>query len=126
MPEEYTSLVTALKNLTQVEDPRAEKPVMVVLPMAEYEWDKRPDTVSYGLVSLDFEADALNGDNQKISVSYSGSVDLFSMAKSGAGWIELITATLAEHCESAWSLNAHMYEQETGLFHWEWAFEVEG
>ena len=126
MPEEYTSLVTALKNLEQVEDAKADPLKKVKLPMAEDEWDVRPDTVSYGLVSLDFEADALNGDNQKVNTSYAGSVDLFSMARGGAGWIELITATLAEHCESAWSLNAHMYERETGLFHWEWAFEVEG
>ena len=27
---------------------------------------------------------------------------------------------------SRWRLNAHMYEHDTGLFHWEWAFQVEG
>ena len=121
MPTEYTNLVTALKALTQGESPN-----LVRLPMAEDDWNTRPETVSYGIVSLDFEADALNGDNRKVATAYEGSVDLYSMARSGAGWVELITETLTDYCESCWSLNHHTYEQETGLFHWEWAFQVEG
>ena len=126
MPEEYTNLVRALKNLTQVEDPNAEDPVLVALPMAEDEWDTRPDVVSYGIVLLQFEAGALYGDNLKVATAYSGSVHLFSLARGGAGWVEQITDTLKEHCESCWSLNYHTYERETGLFHWEWVFQVEG
>jgi len=122
MPEEYTALVTALKNITQGTSP---DPV-VKLPMAEDDWNTRPDTVSYGTVRLDFEVDALNGDNRKVAAAYEGSVDLYSLNRDGAGWIPLICATLTEYCESAWSLNAHMYEHDTGLFHWEWAFQVEG
>ena len=126
MPEEYTKLVAALKNLQQVEDLTADPPVMVTLPMAEDGWDTRPDVVSYGEVRLDFEADSLTGDDLKQSIAYEGSVDLYSMVRNGAGWVELITATLTEHCESCWSLNHHTYERDTGLFHWEWAFQVEG
>ena len=122
MPEEYTALVTALKALTQGEAP---DPV-VKLPMAEDEWNTRPDTVSYGIVLLQYEVDALRGDNRKLDTSYSGSVHLFSLQRNGAGWVPLITGTLTEHCESAWSLNYHTYERDTGLFHWEWAFQVEG
>ena len=122
MPEEYTQLVTALKALTQGESP---DPV-ITLPMAEDEWNTRPDAVSYGIVQLEFEADALRGDDRKCVTAYEGSVDLFSMLRSGAGWVELITATLTEHCGSCWSLNTHVYERETGLFHWEWVFQVEG
>jgi len=119
MPEEYTSLVTALKGLTQTEGGTE-----VSLPVAEDEWNTRPDSVSYGMVSLDFEADALRGDDGKKTTSYEGSVDLFSLVKTGAGWVELITETLAEHCGGCWSLNSHVYERETSLFHWEWTFEV--
>jgi hypothetical protein len=122
MPEEYTNLVTALKGLTQGE---ASDPV-VKLPMAEDEWNTRPDTVSYGIVLLQYEVDALRGDNRKLDTSYSGSVHLFSLQRDGAGWVPLITGTLTEYCESAWSLNYHTYERDTGLFHWEWAFQVEG
>ena len=121
MPEEYTELVAALKALTQ-----GEGESLIRLPMAENEWYTRPDDVSYGTVRLDFEADALHGDNLKQVTAYEGSVDLFSLVKGGAGWVDLITRTLTEHCEGAWSLNSCQYERETGLFHWEWTFQVEG
>ena len=121
MPTEYTALVTALKALTQGESPNTE-----TLPMAEYEWRTRPDTDSYGNVALEFEVDALNGDNRKTARSYEGSVDLYSRRKDGGGWIELIEAALEDHCESAWALNHHGYEREEQIFHWEWAFQIEG
>ena len=121
MPEEYTALVEALKALTQGETPDP----MITLPMAEDEWNTRPDTVSYGTVRLDFEADALRGDDIKVATAYEGSVDLFSTDRNGEGWVELITGTLTEHCGGCWSLNMHAYERETGLFHWEWAFQIE-
>lgn len=115
MPEEYNSLVTALKALEQDG---------TVLPMAEDEWYTRPDTVSYGIVSLDFESNQLNADDAKGERAHEGSVDLFSLARNGAGWVPLITGTLETYCGPCWSLNSHTYERETGLFHWEWVFEV--
>ena len=121
MPEEYNTLVTALKAITQGEEPGQ----VVTLPMAESEWNTRPDTVSYGIVQLDFEADALRGDNRKVATAYQGSVDLYSLQRDGAGWVPLIAEVLTEHCDGCWSLNNHTYERSTGLFHWEWVFEVE-
>lgn len=115
MPEEYTSLVTALKALEQEGE---------TLPMAETEWNTRPDTVSYGIVSLDFESGQLNAEGVKQDVAHEGSADLFSLERSGAGWVQMITAVLTEHCGSCWSLNSHTFERDTGLFHWEWVFEV--
>ena len=126
MPEEYESLVAELQALTQTEDPEANPPVTVTLPMVEDEWYTRPDTVSYGTVSLDFEADALRGDNGKVATAYEGSVDLYSLVKGGAGWIPLITAALTKWCDGAWQLNSRQYENETSLYHWEWTFQVEG
>ena len=122
----YNALVTALKSLQQAEDPQAAQPVMVTLPMAEDEWYTRPETVSYGTVRLDFEADALRGDDKKTATAYEGSVDLYSLVRGGAGWLELIQQTLTAYCDGAWYLNHHTYERETGLFHWEWAFQIEG
>ena len=113
---EYESLVAALKALTQEN---------VTLPMAENEWNTRPDTVSYGIVSLDFETDALNADNAKQARAFEGSVDLFSLTKNGAGWKAMIETTLTTHCGASWSLNSHTYERNTNLFHWEWVFQVE-
>ena len=110
-----------MKAITQGEEP---DPV-VLLPMAEDDWDTRPDTVSYGTVRLDFEADSLTGDDMKKVSAYEGSVDLYSLERSGAGWIPLICGTLTVHCGGAWRLNHHTFERETGLFHWEWVFQVE-
>ena len=121
MPEEYTSLVTALKALSQGEEPNT-----VTLPVAEDEWNTRPDAVSYGTVTLDFEAEALNGDDVKTEIAYQGTVNLYSKDRSGGGWVELITRTLTEHCDACWDLNYHTYERETRLFRWEWVYEVEG
>ncbi len=117
---EYEALVEALKALTQ-----GEGEAEVTLPMAEDEWYTRPDTVSYGTVRIDFEADALHGDDLKVATAYEGSVDLYSMVKNGAGWIQMIIGVLTEHCDGCWSLNSHQYERETGLYHWEWIFQVE-
>lgn len=111
MPEEYLDIVADLKALD--------------LPFAENGWDTRPDVDSYGVVQLDFEVDALHGDDLKQLTAYEGSVDLFSHDKHGAGWIEEITGILRDHCEGCWSLNSHQHERETGLFHWEWTFQVE-
>ena len=116
MPEEYLELVEALKGMRQDGES---------LPMAEDEWRTRPDAESYGIVSLDFEAGALHGDDRKVATAYEGSVDLYSADKHGAGWIEKIKGVLSEKCGGSWSLNSHQYERETGLFHWDRAFQVE-
>ena len=123
MPENYNTLVSALKALTQETGVSG---VTVTLPMAEDEWDLRPEAESYGIVSLDFEANALDGDSMKADTAHEGSVDLFSHIRGGAGWIPLIRETLTEYCGSCWGLNHHAYERSTGLFHWEWTFQIEG
>jgi len=121
MPDEYVALVAAMKALT-----KGEAPDTVTLPVAEDEWNPRPTTDSYGEISLDFEADALHGDNVKVAEAYEGSFDLYSKKRDGDGWIPLIRRTLTEHCDGAWRLNYHGYERETRLFHWEWVFQIEG
>jgi len=120
MCAEYTALVAAMKALTQ-----GEKPNQITLPVAENAWNTRPDAESWGVIALEFEADSLHGDNIKVATAWEGSVDLFSRKKDGAGWVPLICGTLTDHCDGAWSLNSHQYETETGIFHWEWTFQVE-
>ena len=119
MPTEYTQLVSALKALTIIDGQDSR-----TLPMAENEWNTRPDADSYGIVALEFEADALHGDNRKVCTAYEGSVDLFSRDKRGGGWRPLIEAALQAHCGACWSLNSYQYERETGLGHWEWTFQT--
>ena len=119
--DDYASLVTAMKALTQGEGNDT-----ITLPMAEDEWETRPEANSYGTIRLDFEVDPLNGDDKKVCRAFEGSVDLFSRSRNGDGWIEEIETTLAAYCDSAWQLNLRAYEHETRLFHWEWSFQVEG
>lgn len=116
----YENFVNALKSLEQQSGNET-----ITLPVAEDEWYTRPKTESYGVVSIDFEADALNGDSLKMDTVHEGSVDLFSQVRGGAGWIPMIKAVLAENCGPSWSLNSHTYERDTNLFHWEWTFEIE-
>ena len=78
------------------------------------------------VIALEFEADALRGDDMKVATAYEGSVDLFSLARAGAGWVPLIEQTLTEYCDNCWRLNYHTHETGTNLFHWEWVFQVEG
>ena len=120
MPVEYTTLVTDLKAMTQGEGTQE-----ITLPVAENDWNTRPDVDSYGIVRLDFEVGALYGDNLKKVTAYEGSFDLYSRSKDGAGWLHVIANTLTKNCEGCWSLNSHQYERETGLFHWEWSFQLE-
>lgn len=119
--DEITGLVAALKSLTQGEgqDERT-------LPVAEDGWNTRPDADSYGIVyTIEFEADALNGDNVKQAVANEGSFDLYSRKRDGDGWIPLIKAALTEYCGASWKLNHRAHETETGLWHWEWSFQTE-
>ena len=120
MPDEYTELVADMKALTQ-----GEAPDTVALPVAEDGWNTRPEDDSYGVIALEFEADALNGDNLKLIAAHEGSMDLYSRKKDGDGWIPLIKGVLTEHCGPSWHLNWHGYERETGMYHWEWAFQLE-
>lgn len=96
------------------------------IPFAENAWNTRPKADHYGVVALEFEAGAMNGDNRKMDRAIEGSVDLFSKAKNGGGYPAQIEEILDETCEGAWKLNHHGWESDTGLFHWEWAYQVEG
>ena len=109
MPSEYETLVAAL-NLTDI-------------PFAEYGWRTRPEG-TYGVVSLDFEADAHNGDGAKIDRVWEGSVDVFFQKLDDRGdMIEAVEEVLSEVLGNSWSLNSTQYETETGLFHIEWVFQ---
>ena len=119
MCAEYTSLVAAMKALTQGESPNE-----ITLPMAENAWTTRPDAESWGVIALEFEAGSLYGDNLKVATAYEGSVDLYTH---DAGWNQAaqVETVLESVCGAAWQLNLKAYEAETGLTHREYVFEIE-
>ena len=108
---DYERLVAAMKALSQ--EPATTSEPAEVLPVAENGWNTRPDADSYGVIALEFEADALSGDDVKLAAANEGSIDLYSRKKDGDGWIPLIRAVLQEHCGAAWRLN---HKGQSGCF----------
>ena len=112
MPSEYEALVAALEDTD--------------IPFAEYGWKTRPEG-TYGVVSLDFEAGTLNGDMAKQDRSWRASVDLFcKMIADRQAAISAIESAIESVCGASWGMNQVQYEQETGMFHYEWECQVTG
>lgn len=111
MPETYEQIVRELKSID--------------IPFAENGWTTRPNSDLYGVVALDFEAAGDDGDNEKQDRAWEGSVDLYSKSKRPECLWD-IEEILSDNCECAWEVSSIQWEQETGLFHWEWTFRVEG
>ena len=112
MPSEYEALVAALK-LTDI-------------PFAEYGWRTRPEG-AYGVVSLDFEAGNLNGDMAKLDRAWRASVDLFcKMLDERQALIIEVESAIEGVCGASWGLNQVQYEQDAGIFHYEWECQVTG
>ena len=112
MSEDYLALEAALKAIG--------------IPCAENGWTTRPKS-DYITYALEFEADADHGDNRKVARAWEGSIDLYCSDKRGGGYPSQIEAVLAEHCDGCWQMETcGRWERETGLFHFEWSFEVLG
>lgn len=110
MPSEYEALVAALKLCTT--------------PIAEYGWRTRPEG-AYRVIQMDFESGRLNGDGMKKDRSWQGSIDQFYPKLTDRDDLNAeVEETLTEILGNSWYLNSTQYEQDTGLFHVEWVFEV--
>ena len=106
----YEELVTKLKAIQGVK-------------FTEYEWKTRP-TGNFGTVQLDFEAESDEGDDCKQDRAWEGSVDLYTTGKQML-IVAAVESALAEVCGASWYLNSEQYEQETGLIHREFVFQIE-
>ena len=106
----FDTLVTLLKAIKGVQ-------------FAEYEWKTRPNG-NFGTVQLDFEAADDNGDDCKQDRAWEGSVDLYTHGKE---WliVAAVESALEDVCTGSWYLNSEQYEQETGLIHREFVFQLE-
>ena len=106
----FDTLVALLKAISGVQ-------------FAEYEWKTRPNG-NFGTVQLDFEAEDDNGDDIHQGRAWEGSVDLFTHGKEML-IVSAVESALETVCEGSWYLNSEQYEQETGLIHWEFVFQIE-
>ena len=93
------------------------------IPFAEYQWRTRP-AGAFGVVQLERSASTVEGDDQIQERAYEGSVDLY-MPQRDTDKIEQIEEVLRDNCDGAFVLSAILYEEETGLLHYEWVFQLE-
>ena len=105
----YDELVTALKGTG--------------IPFAEYGWSTRPTGV-YGVVQLERSVETLDGDDEIQNRAYEGSIDLYMPTRDKTK-IEQVKEVLRAHCDGAFSLSSIQHEEETGLLHYEWVFQLE-
>lgn len=106
----FDELVTKLKAIQGVQ-------------FTEYEWKTRPNG-NHGTVQLDFEAEDDNGDDRHQNRAWEGSVDLYTHGKAML-IVAAVESALEDVCEGSWYLNSEQYEQETGLVHREFVFQIE-
>lgn len=106
----FDELVTKLKAIQGVQ-------------FTEYEWKTRPNG-NHGTVQLDFEAADDNGDDRHQNRAWEGSVDLYTHGKAML-IVAAVESALEDVCEGSWYLNSEQYEQETGLVHREFVFQIE-
>ena len=90
---------------------------------AEYQWKTRPNG-NFGTVQLDFEAEDDIGDDCKLDRAWEGSVDLYTRGKEML-IVAAVESALENVCGPSWYLNSEQYEQETGLVHREFVFQIE-
>ena len=90
---------------------------------AEYEWKTRPNG-NFGTVQLDFEAEDDDGDDCKQDRAWEGSVDLYTHGKEML-IVDAVESVLENVCGGSWELNSEQYENETGLIHREFVFQIE-
>lgn len=105
----YDELVTALKGTG--------------IPFAEYGWSTRP-TGAFGVVQLERSVETLEGDNEIQNRAFEGSVDLY-MPTRDKTLIGKVKEVLIAQCDGAFTLSSIQHEEETGLLHYEWVFQLE-
>lgn len=94
------------------------------IPFAEYGWSTRP-TGAFGVVQLERSVETLEGDNEIQERAFEGSVDLYMPTRDKTK-IEQVKEVLRSNCEGAFVLSSIQHEEETGLLHYEWVFQLEG
>ena len=92
------------------------------IPFAAYGWDNAP-AGDYGVISLEGQESSVGGDNRIDSQAIRGSIDLFVHGIDASGAVAVQNAI---NGLVAWRLNSIQYEDDTGLIHYEWIFEMVG
>lgn len=94
------------------------------IPFAEYQWSTRP-AGDFGVVQLERSVATVEGDGEIQERAYEGSVDLYMKGRDNSK-IALVKQVLTAQCGGAFVLSSIQFEEETGLLHYEWVFQLEG
>ena len=94
------------------------------IPFAEYQWSTRP-AGDFGVVQLERSVATIEGDNEIQERAYEGSVDLYMQGRDN-NKIALVEQVLRDICGGAFVLSAIIFDEDTGLLHYEWVFQLEG
>lgn len=98
------------------------KQALLALTQAVYNFVAPPNhAVPYIIWQREGDNDLLAG-NRRGETCETGSVDLFT--KDAKDPLIAAIPVALEGIGAAWSLNAVQYEEETGLYHYEWLVEV--
>lgn len=85
-------------------------------------WATAPGT-DYGAVALDGAGASVWADDRMQEQALEGTVDLFTRDE-GHPQMKAVQAAL-DRSGVSWRLNSIQYEENTGLMHYEWVFELE-
>ena len=92
------------------------------IPFAETAWETAPAT-DYGTIALDGPGESVWADDRISEQAIQGTVDLYTH---GPGRTQMKKVQAALDGEGvSWRINSIQYEEETGLMHYEWVFELE-
>lgn len=92
------------------------------IDFTESAWATRPST-DFGTASIDFETVGDDGDDTKVTRIFSASVHAFLHGKKPETVAE-IERVLTKHLRNGWRMNLSRFEEQTGLTHFEWTFDI--
>lgn len=92
------------------------------LPDIVYHYERPAGVFPVLIWQEDFEATSFNSDNIKAEQAMHGTIDYFTKQEYDPA-IDTVQETLVS-VGCSWRVNSVQYEDETGLIHYEWEFEV--
>jgi hypothetical protein len=87
-----------------------------------YRYSAQGADAPYIVWAEDGETDALSADDRKVLQAVGGTIDLFTFIEDDPVFMGVQTAL--NNAEISWNLNSVQYEDDTGLIHFEWTWQV--
>lgn len=105
-----------MTNLKMVKD------ALVAVTKRTYHYHAPSNAKAPYIVWAEDSADDFLADNKHVEILMSGTIDLYTAKENDPLFDGVVDALNGIPC--AWYLNSTQYEDETGLIHYEWVFQV--